>query len=195
MISNVKVYDLEESIFASGYPMLIDAPNEELFDEETYCISDNSFERAIKLAQTRIGEGHDNFLNGIKVNFDLDFTIKVWTEAERYHFFDFVSSMSTMHRLKDMDLSNSYIEYTDMFIIERMKELQQQYKDDPTPQNLLILLYSNPVGMKLTARMTTNYRQLKTMYTQRKNHRLPEWRDFCEWIETLPCAKELICDN
>ena len=43
-----------------------------------------------------------------------------------------------------------------------------------------------PSGMELTARMTTNYRQLKTIYRQRKDHRLPEWREFCRWLETLP---------
>ena len=56
----------------------------------------------------------------------------------------------------------------------------------------LEILYSNPCGFILTARMTTNYRQLKTIYAQRKNHRLPEWRELCKWIETLPYAKELI---
>lgn len=44
-------------------------------------------------------------------------------------------------------------------------------------------------GLRLTARITTNYRQLKTIYQQRKNHRLPEWRAFCAWIETLPRAE------
>ena len=55
----------------------------------------------------------------------------------------------------------------------------------------LEILYSNPCGFKLTAGMTTNYRQLKTIYSQRKTHRLPEWREFCAWVETLPMFKEL----
>lgn len=58
----------------------------------------------------------------------------------------------------------------------------------------LEILYSNPAGFELTARLTTNYRQLKTIYSQRKNHRLPEWREFCQWILTLPYSKELIID-
>ena len=48
------------------------------------------------------------------------------------------------------------------------------------------LIYNIPSGFEYTAGMVTNYRQLKTIYTQRKNHRLQEWRDFCKWIETLP---------
>ena len=56
----------------------------------------------------------------------------------------------------------------------------------------LEILYSNPAGFTLTARMTTNYRCLRNIYKQRKNHRLPEWREFCKWIETLPYAQELL---
>ena len=74
-----------------------------------------------------------------------------------------------------------------------IKRLQEEGKDTGTlmsvaAEKYLEILYSNPAGFKLTARMTTNYRQLKTIYAQRKNHRLPEWRAFCEWIETLPNA-------
>jgi hypothetical protein len=74
-------------------------------------------------------------------------------------------------------------------------------KDDPAyeeynemlKEEYLKILYSNPAGFELTARMTTNYRCLKNIYIQRRDHRLPEWREFCKWIETLPYAKELIC--
>jgi len=50
----------------------------------------------------------------------------------------------------------------------------------------LRVLYSVPSGLRLTAGITTNYLQLKTIYHQRKDHRLPEWREFCKWIEALP---------
>ena len=42
--------------------------------------------------------------------------------------------------------------------------------------------------------VSTNYAELRTIYHQRKNHRLKEeWQDTCcKWIETLPYAKELI---
>ena len=63
-------------------------------------------------------------------------------------------------------------------------------------EKYLEILYSNPAGFEITARMTTNYRCLKNIYNQRKDHRLPEWREFCEWIKTLPYAHELIvCDT
>ncbi len=189
IISNVNIYGLEESIRGAKFPMSVDISK--LNSELTPGIE--------KLAMSNAGEGHDQWLTGVIVQFDLTFTVKAWTEAERYHFFDFVSSQSTMHRITRFDLDKAYIEYVDPRIIEIMKEKVAEYnalvaraeegdnsvKDEMT-QKYLEILYNNPCGFKLTARMTTNYRQLKTIYKQRKNHRLPEWREFCEWIETLP---------
>ena len=109
------------------------------------------------------------------------------------------------------DLDNAYNEYVDDRIIKIMKEKVSEYNslllfapsesatnmekinfEQKQKKKYLEILYSNPAGFELTARMTTNYRCLKNIYKQRKNHRLPEWREFCEWIETLPYAKELI---
>ena len=204
-VKNVAVYGIYESMIASGYPMLAKTPSERVFFDDASVLyalgvlkdaslkETKDFKRINKLSNTPLGSGHANALKGIIVQFDVDFTIKVWTEAERYHFFDFVSSCSTMHRLKSMDLDNGYCEHVDKRVVEIMKELQREYNENPTQENMYKMLYTNPCGLKLTARMTTNYLQLKTIYHQRKNHRLKEWQDFCKWIETLPHAKELIC--
>ncbi len=195
VVSEVKVYGLEESVKGSKYPMATDLSK----------ITTEITPTTKKLANAKTGSGHDNFLNGIVVQFDLTFTNKAWVEAERYHFLDFVSSQSTMHRITKFDLDNAYIEYTDPRIVEIMKEKVAAYNElqedikarkeegkdvttlmDLATKQYLEILYSNPAGFRLTARMTTNYRQLKTIYHQRKTHRLPEWRAFCAWIETLP---------
>lgn len=185
IISNVQVYGLEESIKRSKYPMSTDTST---------CTTEPT-KTTYSLGRASVGSGHDNWLNGVIVQFDLTFTNKAWVEAERYHFLDFVSSQSTMHRITKFNLDKAYIEYTDPRMIEIMQQLVDQYNADPTPDNYLKVLYSNPAGFKITAGMTTNYRQLKTIYYQRKNHRLPEWRVFCEWIETLPMFKELILNE
>lgn len=144
------------------------------------------------LASSEAGSGHDQFLTGIVVQFDLTFSIKAWTEAERYHFLDFVSSQSTMHRIAKFDIESQCNEYVHFGTISIVKALLDCYNNHPSAENYLRLLYNIPVGFRLTARMTTNYRQLKTIYKQRKNHRLPEWRQFCEWVETLPCMNEFL---
>lgn len=181
-IRNCYVYDLEDSIRASKFPMSVWP------DGENIDIS----ERQYKLAECVPGTGHDNFLQGIRVAFDMDITVKALVEAERYHFFDIISSTSTMHRITKFDLDECYCKYVDRRMIDIMKELVNAYNEDPSIENYLRLLYSNPCGFTYTIRFTTNYRQLKTIYIQRKNHRLPEWQEFCRWIETLPYAELIV---
>lgn len=198
IVSNVKIYDLEESLIASGYPMRTIAEMRETEEKDL-----KRGENLVK-ATLKGNTAHHQFLTGIRVNFDMTFTNKGWVEAERYRFLEFVSSQSTMHRITKFDLSNQYIEYVDPRIIEIMKEkvaeynrisalklhsdVAEQERKEILARMYLEILYSNPAGFKLTARMTTNYRCLRNIYIQRRNHRLPEWRAFCEWIETLPYA-------
>ena len=179
VISDVEISGLEWSIKRSKYPMAVDTSK---------CTSEVT-DRTMSLAQCPTGTGHDQFLTGITVHFDLTFTVKAWVEGERYHFLDFVSSQSTMHKITKFDPGKQCISYVEEEIIECLGRLIAQYNDDPTPENYLKVLYNTPVGFRLTAGMVTNYRQLKTIYQQRKTHRLPEWRAFCTWIETLPYSE------
>lgn len=189
-VENVNVYDLEQSLIASGYPMVTNI--------EMRSVEQRDLDRATKLsiASVRDNGAHGQFLTGIRVAFDLTFSNKAWVEAERYRFLEFVSSQSTMHRICKFDLNNQYNKYVDPRVIEIMQEKVKEYNEledgEAKVQKYLEILYTNPAGFELTARMTTNYRCLKNIYKQRKNHRLPEWREFCKWIETLPYAQELI---
>lgn len=182
LVENVKVYGLENSFRVSKFPMQTDTNN----------CNEEFTPRIEKLGQAPSGSGHDNFLKGIVVQFDLSFTNKAWVEAERYHFFDIVSSQSTMHKISKMDFDNCFCNYVTENTKNEMKRLKEIYNADPTPDNYLTLLYNCPSGLILTAGMTTNYQQLKTIYHQRHNHRLPEWRQFCEWITTLPHSELII---
>ena len=52
-----------------------------------------------------------------------------------------------------------------------------------------------PSSYNQRATVQLNYAVLRSIYHARKSHKLDEWHDFCGWIETLPYAKELICDT
>lgn len=211
-VSNAVVYDLKESLIAAGYPMA--TSTKDIKDIE---IGLTDYNRGKKLSKATLNgnQAHDQFLSGIRIAFDLTCSNKMWVEAERYRFLTFVSSQSTMHRITKFDLNNQYNKYVDPRIINIMTEKVEEYnawKEEPDrimndlyineeeynkrlQEIYLEILYSNPAGFELTARMTTNYRCLKNIYKQRKDHRLPEWREFCSWIETLPWTHELIlCD-
>lgn len=176
VVDNCQVFGLDDSVKASKYPMATDT------ESCTPIITP----KTLSLAHCPTGTGHDQFLTGIIVQFDLTFSMKAWVEAQRYHFLDFVSSQSTMHRITRFDIGKQCNEYVNSQIIGICMELVEQYNANKTEDNYLRVLYNIPAGFRLTARMTTNYRQLKTIYQQRKNHRLPEWREFCRWIELLP---------
>ena len=199
-ISNVAVYGLHESIRTAKYPKAVnlDSLNTELTRGIKACANCNT------------GEGHDNFLKGIIVQFDLTFSNKAWVEAERYHFLDFVSSQSTMHKIAKFNIKEQCNRYVDPHIIDIVRTKIDEYnrlsnlnlsselnKERQAMLNELYLeiLYNVPSGFELTAGMTTNYQQLKTIYQQRRHHRLPDWQMFCDWCETLPMFKELCIDR
>ena len=167
---------------ASGYPMA----TKPLLD----CITTEDMEkakaRAAKLGVAPIGSGHDQFLTSIIVQFDLTFPLKAWVELQRYHFVDFCSSMSTMHRITQMDIKECCNQYVDENILDILSKKIDNYNENPSKENFYQVIYNIPSGFEYTARLTTNYRQLKTIYSQRKNHRLPDWHVFCKWIRSLP---------
>ena len=194
-ISNIKVYDLEESMRAAGYPMRTELDETPDFTKD--------WSRAQKLTKaSRFNAAHAQFLTGIVVNFDLTFSNKAWIEAERYRFLNFVSSQSTMHCITKFGLRKQCNEYVDERIITIVQEYIDLYnsltaQDEETiefKKNLYLkILYNLPSGFQLTARMTTNYRCLLNIYNQRHDHGLPEWREFCnQLLEELPFFKELV---
>ena len=201
-IENLRVYDLEESLIASGYPMRTELVARHADEKDV--------KRGLNLTKASYGNGaHGQWLTGVRVAFDLTFTNKAWVEAERYTFLDFVSSQSTMHRITKFNLDNQYNEYVDPRVIEIMKEKVAEYNSignldvidvklqteilEQKKRKYLEILYTNPAGFELTARMTTNYRCLLNIYIQRHDHRLPEWREFCaQMLEELPYFKELV---
>lgn len=212
VITNVKVYGVEESIVASGYSYAHDNTFTLMKDRvKNGTPSERDFQRAVKLAGTSLGSGHSQFLVGCIVQFDLTLSEKAWVQAQRYHFLDFVSSCSLMHRA--MSLGNEYGNYngyTDVSAIQNIQNKKAEYdrlKDEMIFQEdiekrkklkerlddlELQILYNIPLGFSLTARMTTNYQQLRTIYWQRREHKLPEWHTFCHWIETLPYAELIV---
>ena len=221
-ISNIKVYDLKESVIACRNAMrLVPA---EYTDEEF----EKSLERAKKLVFASKNDAnikcHDNFLTGIRVSFDLKYSQYITKQFQRYHWFDYVSSSSLMHRLTRMSIDESCNKYVSKVCVEQLDKDINEYnkiaatdsypgEGNPivfelrdgttlvanTKAEALYYAYMRcisdcPMGIELFVRVSTNYKQLQTMYYQRRNHKLKEdWGEFCKFVENLPYAKDLIC--
>ena len=187
-VTNAYCYDISSAIVASGYPVLT-----KVIPRES---NESDVKRAIKLANTPAGTGHSNFLVGIRVSFDLTAPRYIWQEAQRYHWFDIVSSQSTMHKITSMDLRlDMFTDDTPENAYDAVVVEQMAYQQDPSEENFRALKAAVPEGLMLTARISTNYQQLRTIFTQRCHHRLPLWQEFCEWIRELPYGKELITNG
>lgn len=161
----------------------------------------------IELAQTLIiaGSEHSKFMRMIHVQVDVDMPRYYWSEADTYHF-NTKNSCSTMHKL----LNNPNPITKDLFayckedvevletVVERLESLRQAYfyTHDKNKKDRLLLRAKRilPEGFLQMRTLDTNYAELRNMYFQRRNHRLKqEWQQtFCEWVKSLPYAKELI---
>ena len=188
-IENIKIYDFKESVIACRNAMRLTPPE---YTEEEF---QASLPRAIKLANTPQGSAHSNFLCGIRVAYDIKYPAYFTPELQRYHFNDIVTSSSKMHKLINMNMDLAFNEYVTEDSIAQMKNLIQIYNRDKSYKNFMRVLSNCPLGIELFMRCTTNYLQLKTIYNQRKTHRLKE-----DWIEgfigglikQLPYHKEFI---
>ena len=81
-IKNAKVYDLEESVISCRNAMRLEMPE---YTKEEF---EASLQRAIQLANTPNGSGHQNFLKGIRVSFDLRYPCYISPELQRYNWID-----------------------------------------------------------------------------------------------------------
>jgi len=208
-IKNVKVYDLEESVIACRNAMRLEMPE---YTEEEF---NESLVRAIQLANTPNGSGHQNFLEGIRVSFDIKYPNYISPELQRYNWVDIVTSSSKMHRLLKMDLDKACNKYVSARTIKNLQEDIDIYNDMIKNNTSYAIFYlrnetieahthleclyyqfmkiiSNcPQGIELFMRVSTNYLQLKTIWHQRRYHKLHEdWGAVCEMIENLPYAKD-----
>lgn len=214
-IKNVHVYDLKESIVSCRNAMRTEMPvngSKETGFEEEY---EKSLERAKKLVKTskndKYAKCHDNFLTGIRVSFDMKYSQYITKQMQRYHWFDYVSSSSLMHCITKMNFDKCCNEYVSEQSKSQMRTLIDEYNDiskhikEITDEHLIkelkeklykkyMEIISNcPMGVELFVHISTNYKQLQTMYHQRKNHKLKEdWGAFCKFVEELPFFKEFI---
>lgn len=188
-VFNVQVHGIREALIRAGYPMAT-VVNEDM-TLDTRKIED-MLRLGGALGSSPYGHGDDKFLRQIHVAFDIFAPRYFWAEFDTYGVFVTKNSQSTMHRGKALDYRRMADGLVDEKILALFEGIVEDYTLNPTEENLLRVKANLPEGICLVAGISTNYAQLKTMYYQREDHRLPQWRWFCEeFIKGLPYAKEL----
>lgn len=174
-----------------------------------YIIGKNDLELAQKLIKA--GSEHRKFLRQIFVATDITAPLYWWKEESTYKIGTTENSTSTMHKLastpitidcfemddfedvfykdKGIDISTKMIWEAICWDLEQIRQKYNETKDKRYWKELIRLL---PESWLQTRTVTMNYENLLNIYHQRKNHKLSEWHKFCEWVESLPYARELI---
>jgi len=216
-IKNIEVYGIKESLIRSGYPHQTGTPIDFNLLYKYALITNDEINRGLKLGNAKQGSGHDTFLKGIIVQFDLKYPQYFTPQLQRYHWIDIVSSQSKMRNLtKISDIKgncNKYVLKTQYYIVNWLinevynKDVKYPFEFHDEESSFInnkpyiinskeecfqYIISNLPMGYEMWMGISTNYLQLKTIYNQRKNHKLHDWKEFCEWIETLPMSELII---
>lgn len=223
-VDNARVYGLDESLMAATYPKALEPVDMDEIgpvrydynSDEGYIYSvEEPYARISKyLGKAKPGSGHDCYLKGITVQFDLCLPEYIWRQLNRYHFIDFVSSQSKMHKILELDINEQCNKYVTYESIEQLNHYINLYNNFEmyvrssdyefitlrngeqikfTKENLFNIIISNtPCGFMLTARMTTNYLQLKSIIGQREHHKMQEWVYLTKWFKGLPLVDTIM---
>ena len=176
------------------------------FEAEFYKIGQNDLELMKKLVKA--GSDHSKFMRMINVTLDITAPLYWWAEYDTYKVGTVRNSCSKMHKihekeftLDDFSIDDFYFEddecgmhLSDMFknVVADCEFLRKKFVETGDKKYWRGLIQLLPESYNQRATVQLNYAVLRNMYHSRKNHKLDCWRTFCEWIETLPYAKELI---
>lgn len=181
-------WDLIDSEYVPGPPDSYEAG-------PAFILGPNDWNLCKKLGKA--GPEHAKFLRQIFISVDITAPLKFWDEADTYHFFE-TNSTSAMHKLGSGEIfarSFSFEDFDDdikMDYLELLNEARKRWemagKKKPSREwRQMVMLTA--MGFNYRRTFTSNYSQLRTMYFQRKNHRLQEWREMAKWIESLPYSE------
>ena len=213
-IENIEVFNFEGAFRGLRNPMNSWNKSDSYIDALTnkYIVGEND----LKLAQRMIGAGTDEskFMRQIFVSMDITAPLYWWKEADTYKIATVSNSCSTMHKITSSEITEENYSFdpepdktltdlpTDDYVrildiknraVADVEWLRKKYNETKDKRYWRLLIQINPDGWLQKRTWTGNYQNLRNMYFARKNHKLIEWRQFCQIIEQLPYSKELIC--
>lgn len=156
------------------------------FDSNTSCAI---HPKDLILLQTLVknGDEHAKSARLINVTASISAPLFWWSEENTYTAgVTRGCSESTIHTLKKESISNENFEYP---LYE--SELDQ-IQDSIDHESIEIIKNRLPCGYLQTRVINYNYQTLRRIWLQRRDHKLPQWKIFIDWIKTLPLANELI---
>ena len=201
-IERDSVMNLDGAIRGARNPMNSWAKSDSYYDENgKFVLGPVDIDFGHRLAVS--GSDHRKFLRQVFVTVDITAPLYWWKEFDTYKVGTVANSCSTMHKIHAKaferdDFSHDRLDEGGLALLdatvsyleaERQKFLAD--KEDRQPWHNMIQMLPSSYNQMRT--VTLNYENLINIYYARRNHKLAEWHTLCDWILTLPCAKEWIC--
>lgn len=200
--ANTSVMNFENAIRGARNPLNSWERMDSTYDGEgRYILGPNDLDLARRLA--RAGSDHRKYLRQIFVSVDITAPLYWWKEFDTYKVGTVANSTSTMHKIHAKsfgreDFSHDRLDAGGLAMLDAtiayLEAERQKYladKENRQPWHNMIQLL--PTSYNQLRTVTLNYENLTNIYYARRAHKLAEWHTLCDWILSLPYAKELIC--
>ena len=202
-LTKTSVMNLENAMRGARNPLNSWARSDSAYDEDgNYILGENDLGLGMRLC--RSGSDHRKFIRQIFVSVDILAPLYWWKEFDTYKVGTVANSTSTMHKIQAKafsrdDFSHDHMSETALrcldSVIACLEEQRLHFletKDKSYWYDMIQLLPSSYNQMRT---VTLNYEVLTNIYYARRYHKLDEWHTLCEWIESLPYAKEFILSH
>ena len=201
-IERDSVMNLDGAIRGARNPMNSWAKSDSYYDENgKFVLGPVDMDFGHRLAVS--GSDHRKFLRQVFVTVDITAPLYWWKEFDTYKVGTVANSCSTMHKIHAKaferdDFSHDRLDEGGLALLDAtvayLEAERQKFiadKEDRQPWHNMIQMLPSSYNQMRT--VTLNYENLINIYYARRNHKLAEWHTLCDWILTLPCAKEWIC--
>lgn len=199
-LKNTSVMNFENAIRGARNPMnswgRMDSHTE---PDGTFVFGPNDLDLAMRLAKA--GSDHRKYLRMVFVSVDVTAPLYWWKEYDTYKVATVANSTSTMHKIHSKPFSiddfscDHMTDGTKKFmetVVAELETIRLRFKETKSKDDWYDMIQLLPSSYNQMRTCTFNYETLINIYRARKNHKLAEWHTFCDWIETLPYAEQLI---
>ena len=199
-LKNTSVMNFENAIRGARNPMnswgRMDSHTE---PDGTFVFGPNDLDLAMRLAKA--GSDHRKYLRMVFVSVDVTAPLYWWKEYDPYKVATVANSTSTMHKIHSKPFSiddfscDHMTDGTKKFmetVVAELENIRLRFKETKSKDDWYDMIQLLPSSYNQMRTCTFNYETLINIYRARKNHKLAEWHTFCDWIETLPYAEQLI---
>lgn len=199
-LKNTSVMNFENAIRGARNPMnswgRMDSHTE---PDGSFVFGPNDLDLAMRLAKA--GSDHRKYLRMVFVSVDVTAPLYWWKEYDTYKVATVANSTSTMHKIHSKPFSmddfscDHMTDGTKKFmetVVAELESIRLRFKETKSKDDWYDMIQLLPSSYNQMRTCTFNYETLINIYRARKNHKLAEWQTFCDWIETLPYAEQLI---